>query len=68
MVQVMTLSSSEDAQSVAAALKRAGYNVAVNHDPTDLLFHLEMGPFESTLDAEAMRHRLVLDGYNANIR
>jgi Flp pilus assembly secretin CpaC len=68
MVQIMTLSSSEDAESVAAALKRAGYNVTINHDPKDPLFHLEMGPFNSTLDAEFMRHRLVLDGYNAIVQ
>jgi pilus assembly protein CpaC len=68
MVQIMTLSSSEDAESMVAALKRHGYNVAVNHDPLDSLLHLEVGPFESKSDAEAMRRRLVLDGYNATVR
>ncbi len=68
MVQIMTLSSSEDAESMVAALKRQGYKVAVNHDPLDLLLHLEVGPYVNKSDAEAMQHRLVLDGYNAVVR
>jgi cell division septation protein DedD len=68
MVQIMTLSNSEDAASMVAALKRQGYNVAVNHDPLDSLLHLEVGPFASKSDAEAMRHRLVIDGYDAVVR
>jgi len=68
MVQIMTLSSREDAESVAAALERAGYKVNVSHDPAEPVFHLVMGPFETTLAAESMRHRLVLDGYNAIVR
>jgi pilus assembly protein CpaC len=68
MVQIMTLSNSEDAEYMVAALKRHGYNVAVNRDPLDSLLHLEVGPFESRSDAEAMRQRLVLDGYNATVR
>jgi pilus assembly protein CpaC len=68
MVQVMTLSNTDDAESMAAALKRHGYNVAVNHYPQDSLLHLEVGPFPSRSDAEAMRQRLLSDGYNATVR
>jgi len=68
MVQIMTLSSNEDAEFMVAALKRHGYNVAINHDPVDSLLHLEVGPFESKSDAEAMRQKLVMDGYNATFR
>jgi pilus assembly protein CpaC len=68
MVQVMTLSNKQDADAMVAALKRHGYNVAVNHDSTDKLLHLEVGPFKSETDAEAMRQRLVVDGYNATIK
>jgi cell division septation protein DedD len=68
MVQIMTLSSREDAETMVAALKRQGYNAAVNHDPADPLLHLEVGPFKSKSDAEAMRQRLLMDGYNATVR
>lgn len=68
MVQIMTLANKDDAESMAAALKRHGYNVAVNHDPQDSLLHLEVGPFANKTDAEAMRQRLLSDGYNASVR
>ncbi len=68
MVQIMALSNPEDAESMVAALRRRGYNVAVSHDPQDSLLHLEMGPFASKTDAEAVRQRLLLDGYNATVR
>jgi cell division septation protein DedD len=68
MVQVMTLSNKQDADAMVASLRRHGYNVAVNHDSTDKLLHLEVGPFPNQTDAEAMRQRLVVDGYNATIK
>jgi pilus assembly protein CpaC len=68
MVQIMTLANKDDAEFMAAALKRHGYNVAVNHDPQDSLLHLEVGPFANQTDAEAMRQRLLSDGYNASVR
>jgi len=68
MVEVMALSHESDADVMVAALKRRGYNVAVVHTPTDALLHLDVGPFASKSDAEAMRRRLVLDGYNATMK
>jgi hypothetical protein len=68
MVQIMVLSNPDDAESMVAALKRHGYNAAVDHDSQDSLLHLEVGPFTSKTDAEAMRQRLVGDGYNAIVR
>jgi cell division septation protein DedD len=68
MVQVMALSNKEDADAMVAALKRHGYSVAVSRDPADILMHLEVGPFASETEAEAMRQRLVVDGYNATIK
>ncbi len=68
MVQVMELSSMEEAESMVVSLKRRGYNVAVNHDTLDSLLHLEVGPFSNKTDAEAMRKRLLIDGYNATVK
>ena len=53
---------------MVAALKRHGYNVAVNQSPADLLLHLDVGPFPTKNDAETMRQRLLLDGYNATLK
>ena len=53
---------------MVAALKRHGYNVAVNHDPHDSLLHLDVGPFANKAAAETMRQRLLQDGYDATIK
>jgi pilus assembly protein CpaC len=68
MVQIMALSNAEDAESMVVALNRHGYNVAINRNLKDELFHLEVGPFTSKTDAESMRQRLIHDGYNAIIK
>jgi len=68
MVEIMTLSHESDADAMVAALKRHGYNVAVNQSPADLLLHLDVGPFPTKDDAETMRQRLLLDGYNATLK
>ena len=68
IVEVMTLSHEADADAMVAALKRHGYDVAVNRDPHDSLLHLDVGPFSSKAAAETMRQRLLLDGYDATIK
>jgi cell division septation protein DedD len=64
----MALSHKEDAVTMVAALKRRGYDVAISQDPRDSLLHLQIGPFTSPNDAEAMRQRLLREGYNATVR
>jgi pilus assembly protein CpaC len=68
MVQVMAISHKEDADSIVSALKRKGFDVAVHQYPQDSLLHLQVGPFTSRMDAEAVRQRLVVEGYNATIQ
>ena len=51
-----------------SALKRKGYNAAVHQVPQDKLFHIQIGPFATKKDAEAMRQRLIADGYNAIVK
>jgi len=68
IVEVMAVSHDSDADVMVAALKRHGYDVAVNHDPHDSLIHLDMGPFPSKSAAEAMRQKLQRDGYNATLK
>ena len=67
-VEVMALSHESDAEMMVDALKRRGYDVAVNHDPRDSLLHLDVGPFANQRDAESMRQRLLKDGYDATIK
>jgi pilus assembly protein CpaC len=68
VIEVMTLSHESDAEVMIAALNRRGYNVSVSHDPQNSLLHLDIGPFANTKDAETMRQRLLLDGYDATIK
>jgi pilus assembly protein CpaC len=68
MVQIMALSNNQDADAMVSALRRHGYNVAVSRDPQDSMLHLEVGPFADSSAAQAMRQRLLLEGYNATVK
>lgn len=68
LVQVAAVSHQEDADILASALKRKGYTVAVRHEPTDKLLHIQLGPFANRKEAETMKQRLSADGYNAIVK
>ena len=68
MVQIMALSNNQDEEAMVSALRRHGYNVAVTRDPKDSMLHLEVGPFADDSAAQAMRQRLLLEGYNATVK
>ena len=67
-VQVAAVSHQEDADVLLSALKKRGYSVAIHHEPQDKLLHVQIGPFANKKDAEAMRQRLLADGYNAIVK
>jgi DedD protein len=64
-VQVAAVSKPDDAEALVDALKKKQYPafVAANSS-TDKLFRVQLGPFIDIKDAEAMRSRLISDGYN----
>ena len=68
LVQVAAVSHQEDADTLVNALKRRGYSVVVRHETQDKLLHIQIGPLASKKDAEAMRQRLLSDGYNAIVK
>jgi DedD protein len=64
-VQVAAVSKEEDAQSLVDALKQKQYPAFVaSNAANDKLFRVQLGPFADIKEAEAMRTRLVNDGYN----
>lgn len=67
VVQVAAMSHQEDANVVAADLKRRGYTVAIRRVPQDKLFHVQIGPFANKKEIDAMRQHLQADGYNSAI-
>jgi DedD protein len=68
VVQVAAVSRQADANMLMAALKRHGYNAVVHQSPQDKLLHVQIGPFATKKDADAMRQRLIGDGYNAIVK
>ena len=68
IVQVAAVSHHEDADVLISALSQRGYTVAIRQEPQDKLFHVQIGPFATRKDADAMRQRLLADGYNAIVK
>jgi len=68
VVQIAAVSHQEDADVLVTALKRRGYSVTVRHEPQDKLLHVQIGPFATKKEADAMRQRLQADGYNAIVK
>jgi DedD protein len=68
VVQVAAVSSQDVADIELAALQKKGYNVAVHHEPQDKLLHIQIGPFPDKKEAEAMRQRVIADGFNAIVK
>jgi len=65
MVQIAAVSHPEDADVLVSALRKRSYAVTVRRDLADSLIHVQIGPFNNAADAEAMRQKLLNDGYNA---
>lgn len=64
-VQVAAVSKPEDGEALVEALKKKDYPAFVASPvPADKLFHVQVGPFVDIKDAEAMRTRLIADGYS----
>ncbi len=69
LVQVAAISINhpDDATMLQNALRAKGYSVSAHPGP-DQFIHLLLGPFNERSAAEAMRQRLLTDGYTAYIK
>jgi DedD protein len=68
-VQVAAVSRQEDAESLVEALKKKQYPAFVaNNTSVDKFFHVQVGPYGELKDAEAVRVRLIGDGYNPIVK
>jgi DedD protein len=64
-VQVAAVSKQDDAQALVDALKKKEYPAFVAAQvATDKLFRVQLGPYAEAKEAEAMRTRLIGDGYS----
>lgn len=70
VVQIAALSREDDAVSLAGALRKKNYNVFVVNNPVnnDKFYHVQVGPFNNLADAQAMKAKLVAEGYNPIIK
>lgn len=65
IVQVAAVSKQQDADTLVSALRKKQYPVFVTtNPPTDKLFHVQAGPFADVKEAEAVKTRLINDGYS----
>jgi len=68
-VQVAAVSRQEDAESLVEALKKKQYPAFTANNPSaDKFYHVQVGPYADLKDAEAMRARLIGDGYNPIVK
>lgn len=64
-VQVAAVNRQEDAEALVEALKKKHYPAfAANNSSSDKYYHVQVGPYTDLKEAEAMRARLIADGYN----
>lgn len=70
VVQIAAISREDDAVALAGALRKKNYNVFVVNNPitNDKLYHVQVGPFTSIQDAEAMKAKLTGEGYNPIVK
>jgi DedD protein len=68
-VQVAAVSKQDDADALVDALKKKQYPAFVAANAaTDKLYRIQVGPFPDIQEAEAMRTRLIGDGYNPIVK
>jgi cell division septation protein DedD len=65
MVQIAAVSHAEDAEVLVNALRKRGYTATARREVNDNLIHVQTGPFANRNDANAVRQKLLNDGYNA---
>ena len=68
MVQVAAVTKQEDAEALVAALRKKQYPVFATTVPTDKLYHVQVGPFADSKQADEMKSKLVGDGYNPIVK
>ena len=70
VVQIAAVSREDDAVALAGALRKKNYNVFVVNNPitNDRFYHVQVGPFTTMQEAEAMKAKLTSEGYNPIIK
>jgi DedD protein len=68
-VQVAAVTRQEDADALVEALKKKQYPAfTASNASADKFYRVQIGPYADLKDAEAMRARLISDGYNPIVK
>ena len=70
VVQIAAITREDDAVALAGALRKKDYNVIVVKNPAinDKFYHVQVGPFANMKEADAMKTRLIAEGYNPIVK
>ena len=70
VVQIAAVSREDDAVALAGALRKKDYNVFVVNNPAtnDKFYHVQVGPFATMPEADAMKAKLIAEGYNPIVK
>ena len=68
MVQVGAIGNRRDAQMLVAQLHKRGFHSGIYPGKHDKYLHVQIGPFTTAEQANAMRHRVAADGFHAILK
>jgi cell division septation protein DedD len=68
MIQIAALASRHDAQALTVALRKDGLRAQLRNGRHDRFFHVQLGPFATQKQADAMRHKVIAAGYRAILK
>ena len=67
-IAAISVTHRDDAEMLLGALRRKGYAASIRPGAQDQLLHVQVGPMPNKKEADAMRQRLIGDGYNAIVK
>jgi DedD protein len=67
-VQVAAVTRQEDAVALVEALKKKQYPAFTSNPSNDKFYRVQVGPYSDMKEVEAMRARLISDGYNPIVK
>ncbi len=68
VVQVAAVARRKDARSVVASLRKHGFSAQIRTAAHDRFFHVQLGPFHTEQQAQAMRHKVMAAGYRTILK
>lgn len=68
MVQVGAIGDRKDALMLVSKLRKQGFQAAIYPGKRDKFLHVQLGPFSSKEQAQAMRHQVIAHGYHALLK